>query len=348
MFHLFKRAYLEFDYKLDTIGYKFIMASSAFESLPMGAHLSDVCLLPLSQDFETMLSTHFENDVDKFWLYMYEKDHKVIAYFDERVVEKLLIQFIKSIFQYSNEQSTYLLYKSIVESVRVRSRIQTTAPDQRSFLIRKTFKIKSFDDFKLIYDAQPVSNFLRNVINKSDISFEYLLPDYFCNGNSSLYKDEVLARVRLISIDNWRDEIEQLKLETIFGFLDMDQVDSNLQMSIGNIEEQLIQSNMLKWMVDDNFSADPQYIKDNYNYLDFVEQWRRVYEIWGGTEDMREVNDLIMAENWELLLERDIQRNFGCLYTFELFREKSNQVFATFCYRMKRQNNLDALAPFKL
>ncbi len=345
MFHLFKRAYLEFDYKFDSVGYKFITATDIFSNYPMQM---ESCLLPNENTFDLLLEKNFNNDIDQFWQYMYAADHKFIGYFKTDVVEKLLIQYFKSIFQFASDQDIYLMYKSVVESARVRSYIQTTAPDMRHQTLRDTFVIKSFEDFKVIHDAQPVSNFLRNVINKKDISFEYLLPDYLYYGDQSLVKEEILDRVRLISIDNWRDEIEQLRLETLFGFLDVDAIDPTMNIEVGAIEEQLKNSQFLKWMTDEEFSADPAYIRAHYNYLDLVEQWRRMYEIWGTSEDMREVNDLIMAEDWEALLHRDINRNFGCLFTFELFREKSNQVFATYCYRKKRNNQIADLSPFKL
>jgi hypothetical protein len=349
MFHLFKRAYLEFDYKFDSIGYKMLMATDLYNLFPMP---TDICILPSVGTFDELLANNFENDVEQFWQYMYEADHKLIAYLKTDVTERLLIQYAKSIFQYASEQDVYLLYKSMVESVRVRSYIQVNAPDTRHQMVRDTFKMKSFEEFKVIYDAQPVSNFLRNVINKQDVSFEYLLPDYLYHGEESLCKEEILDRVRIISIDNWRDELEQLRLETMFGFLDMGVIDPDSNFEIGNVEDQLKNSSTLNWMVDENFSAEPSYITSNYDYNNLVNQWHSLERIWvpdhTGNEDMFEVNQMLMAEDWEGLLHRDINRNFGCLYTFELFREKSNQIFSTYCYRKKRQNLTADLAPFRL
>jgi hypothetical protein len=347
MFHLFKRAYLEFDYKMDSLGYDFLVATSYFGNFPMTAY-AEKCLKPTSPSFEELLESSFENDIEKFWEFMYSSDNKIICYTRTDTIEKLMIQFFKSIFKHANSSDIFLLYQTMVESARVRSYIQTTAPDGRNKFLRDTFKLKTYEEFVELYNEQPISNFLRNDINKKDISFEFLLPDYFYNGTSSLFKDEILKRVKLISIDLWKDELEQLRLETIFGFLDMDRIDNNMNMQIGNIEIELNESELLKWMVDENFSADPSYIKRNYDYLKLVDQWDKMYDIWETKEDMKEVNDLIMAENWEALLERDINRNFGCLFTFELFREKSNQVFSSYCYRKKRNNLVSDLAPFRI
>jgi hypothetical protein len=350
MFHLFKRAYLEFDYKFDSVGYKMLMATDLYNLFPMP---TDICPLPTVATFDELLTANFENDVEKFWQFMYEADDKFIAYLKINTVENLLIQYGKSVFQYASEQDHYLWYTSVVESARLRSYIQTSAPDARNQMLRNTFNIKSFEEFKVIYDSQPVSNFLRNIINKQDVSFEYLLPDYLYHGESSLCKEEILDRVRIISIDNWKDELEQLRLETMFGFLDMKVIDPSVNLEVGNIEDQLRNSTLLRWMVDENFSAEPAYIKANYDYQNLVNQWYALEKIWvpgehNGIEDMFVVNQMIMAEDWESLLHRDIDRNFGCLYTFELFREKSNQIFSTYCYRKKRQNLLSDLAPFRL
>lgn len=347
MFHLFKRSYLEFDYKMDSLGYDFLIASEYFGNLPMNAY-AEKCLKPTAPSFEELIQTSFDNDTEKFWKFMYNSENKLICYTKTETVEKLMIQFFKSVFKHATPLNVFLLYQTMVESARVRSYIQTTAPDGRNKFLRETFEIKTYREFKEIYDAQPISNFLKEGIDKKDLSFEFLLPDYFYNGHSSLYKEEILKRVKLISIDLWKDELEQLRLETIFGFLDMDRIDPAMELEVGNIERKLNESELLKWMVDENFSADPTYIKANYNYLNLVDQWKKMYDIWETPEDMREINDLIMAENWEALLERDINRNFGCLFTFELFREKSNQVFSSYCYRKKRNNLTDELAPFRL
>lgn len=356
MFHLFKRAYLEFDYKLDNVGYNFVIATDLFHGLPMGGSVAPTCVLPAASAFDNFLTHNFQGDVENFWQFMYSADRKIIGYFKTQVVEQLLIQYIKSVFEFGNVQDHYLLYTSIVESVRVRSHIQATAPDLRNKMTRELFLLKSFEQFKTLYDAQPVSNFLRNVINKQTVSFEYLLPDYLLHGDKSLVRDEILKRVKYISIDNWRDEIEQLRLETMFGFLDMSALDPSSNFEVGNVEAQLQASKTLRWMVDENFSADPEYITSNYDYADMVDQWHALERFWivnrpGSDtviEDMFEVNKLIMAQEWETLLHRDINRGFGCLYTFELYREKSNQIFSVYCYRKKRQNTVEDLAPFRL
>jgi hypothetical protein len=139
----------------------------------------------------------------------------------------------------------------------------------------------------------------------------------------------------------------------MFGFLDMDVIDPDSNFEIGNVEDQLKNSSTLNWMVDENFSAEPSYITSNYDYTVLVDQWHALERIWvpgehDAQEDMFEVNQMLMAEDWQGLLHRDINRNFGCLYTFELFREKSNQIFATYCYRKTRQNLIADLAPFRL
>lgn len=351
MFHLFKTVYLEYDYKFDGLGYNFIMASplvGAGIGLPMGGPEEDNILYPVVNSFQDLLDKKFNGKIEKFWEKLYTHDNKLICYLLPEDFNRLQIQYWKSIFKNSDINDIYFLHKTWIESVRLRSYINTTAIDYRNYETRQKLNILSFDEFKTIYDSVPVSNYLINGIDISKVSFEYLLADFLYNGSSSAIKNELLNRVKLISLENWRDELEQLKLEIMFGFLDIDQVDKTLNLEVGNVENQLKNSSKLKWMCDEKFSTDIQYIKANYNYLDLVDQWKRIYEIWGGNEDMKEISDLIMAEKWEELLDRDIKRNFGCLYTFELFREKSNQIFATYCYKMKRQDKTNVLAGFKL
>jgi len=354
MFHLFKTAYLHYDYKFDGIGYKFIMASPLVGDgvgLPMGGPDKNDILYPVTHSFESLLNDHFNGKIDKFWEKLYNADNKIICYLLPEDLNKLQIQYWKSIFANANINDIYFLHKTWIESIRLRSYINTTARDYRNYETRQKLKILPFNEFKNIYDSVLVSNFLKNGIDFSKLSFEYLLADYFYNGSSSSMKSELLKRVKIISIDNFRDELEQLKFEILFGFLDVNKLDETIKPEIGTLEEQ-IKNTKLKWTVDENFNTDPKYIKENYNYLDFVDQFDKIndkiYSIWSNEEYMKVLTELIVHEKWEELLMKDIERNYGCTYTWKFFKEKSNQVLSTYIYQKIRENKTQDLSPFRL
>lgn len=349
MFHLFKTAYLEFDYKFESIGYKFIMAShSVTQGLPMGFPESTNELYKTTSCLDNLISDEFGGNIENFWESLYNREEKVIVYLTKDDLFKLQIQYLKSVLSNSSVEDIYLIHKSFIESMRVRSYISTTARDSRNNYTRQLLDIPSFEEFYALCDTIPVSSFLKNEVDKKTLSFEYLLGDFLYRGNSSPYKEELLKRVKLITWDNWADELEQLRLESIFGFLDMEILEDGLSIDIGEIESTIKSSPKLAWIFDENFKADPDYIREHHDYTYFDDIFARVYAVWNGQEDMAELNEMIMNEQYEELLQRDIDRGFGCLYTFELFKEKSNQVLAAYLYRKKRNGQTSDLKSFKL
>lgn len=349
MFHLFKTVYLEFDYKFNSLGYNFIMASrSVNQGLPMGLPESNYELIKSTSTFQELLDNNFEGDVEKFWENLYNQPNKTIVYLTKDDFFKLQVQFLKSVLVNCSIEDLYLIYKSFIESNRLRSYISTTAKDFRNYYTRNILTIPTFEEFYDFYDTIPVSNYLKNNVDRKTLSFEYLLGDYFYRGDASPYKEELLKRIEIITWDNWADELEHLRLEAIFGFLDMELLEDGLTLEVGEIESTIKSNPKLSWIFDENFDASPEYIRENYDYTDFDDLFVKVYSAWNGEEDMSELNHLIMNEQYEELLQRDIDRGFGCIYTFELFREKSNQVLATYLYRKKRKGETSHLRSFKL
>jgi len=76
--------------------------------------------------------------------------------------------------------------------------------------------------------------------------------------------------------------------------------------------------------------------------------WTQIYAMYSGEEKMDDLNELVNNDEYEKLLWRDIDRGFGCTYTGEMFKEKSNHVFATYCYNIARSNDTSALASYRL
>lgn len=349
MFHLFKTVYLEFDYKFDSVGYNFIMASSRVtQGLPMGFPESQNEVYRTTSNFEQLLNDEFDGNIESFWEALYNLDKKTIVYLTKEDLFKLQIQYLKSVLVNASVEDIYLIHKCFIESMRVRSYISTTAKDSRNNYTRQLLQIPTFEEFYELCDVTPVSNFLKNSVDRNTLSFEYLLGDFLYRGDASPYKEELLERVKLITWDNWADELEQLRLESIFGFLDMDILEDGLDIGVGEIESTIKSSPKLAWIFDENFVASPEYIREHHDYTYFDDIFARVYSVWNGQEDMAELNEMIMNEQYEELLQRDIERGFGCLYTFELFKDKSNQVLATYLYKKKRAGQTSDLRSFKL
>lgn len=345
MFHLFNAVYLDFDFNFEPYGKDFVLASDIFGNKPM-VTVQNNETYKSQPSFEDLINEVFKGNKEEFWKDLVERHKKVIVYVKPEQLYKLQLEYLKSIFKHAECKDLYKIHVSFVESARLRSYFVNRKKDVRKEVILDSINALSYDDFEELYNATNVSKVLQR-IDKTFLSFEYLLADYVYNKNTK-YKPALLDKIEVITWDNWFDELEQLRYEILFGSLDLSKLDPNLDLQIGTIEEQLAQSETLKWTVDKDFAYNRRYIKTNYDHTVFTPLWEKIYDIYSAKEDMSELNDLINNNKYEQLLIKDIDRGFGCIYTGEMFKERSNHVFATYCYRIARSEDKSPLAAFRL
>lgn len=345
MFHLFNSVYIDFDFRFEPMGKDFILASDIFGNMPMVIVQNNEAYKS-RPSFEDLIKQSFSGDKETLWKDLIARSKKVVLYVKPEKLYELQIEFFKSVFKYAECKDLYKMHVSFIESIRLQSHYELRDKDFRKQTILNTIHPLQYSQFEEIYNNTEISKTLQR-IDKTTLSFEYLLADYIYN-SSTKYKHALLSKIEVMTWDNWLDELEQLKYEIIFGSLDLNRLDANLNFEIGNIEEQLSNSDTLKWVVDRNFTHNRKYIKSTYNYKMFDPLWKDIYEIYAGQEKMDDLNELINTDQYEEILWRDINRGFGCIFTGEMFKTKSNQVFATYCYKVARSENKDELAPFRL
>lgn len=345
MFHLFNSVYIDFDFCFEPIGKDFILASDIFGNMPM-VTVQNNETYKSQPSFEKLIEESFSGNKETLWKDLIARSKKVILYVKPEKLYELQIEFLKSVFKYAECKDLYKIHLSFIESIRLRSYYEMRDIDARKQIILNRIHPLSYAQFEEIYNNTEVSKTLQR-LDKTSLSFEYLLADYIYN-SSTKYKHALLSKIEVMTWDNWLDELEQLKYEIIFGSLDLNRLDSSLNFEIGNIEEQLSNSDVLKWVVDRNFTHNRKYIKSTYDYKMFNPLWENIYAMYSGEEKMDDLNELINTDQYEEILWRDINRGFGCLFTGEMFKGRSNHVFATHCYKIARSENKDELAPFRL
>ena len=352
MFHLFNKVYLEYDFKFEQT-YPYIVASERWTTHPMIVTKSEAKFLAPS--FEELLTKNFNSDMEKFWEYLYKHDEKLIIYVDVNTFNKLIITYWKSIFdKIPLNGDLHFLHKTYIESVRLMNYYgvigQWDISQTKSVRSNIFNEINFLDQVHIdtISNGVKISNFLRNEVSKRKISFEYLLMDYFAD-KATPYKDELLDRVKFLTWDNWLDELEHLKYEILSGNIDAKKIDPTINTKVGNVEEELKKSDILKWTVDPQFGKDANYIRINYDYKIFDQCWTKWADAWGVPyDDMDELNEMINTDQYENLLMRDINRGFGSSYTRTRFMTKANQVLTTWAYDLIRNNQTGELSKFKL
>ena len=343
MFHVFKKVYLEYDYKFEHKG-DFITASSRLNTHPMAVSPNEV--LGQYSSFAAMLDEKFDSSVESFWqyLYAYEGQSKLIVFVSPDMMTQLQVQYWKNIFSDDlDASSVFKLHTSWVETVRLYSYMESYK--NKNLLEEAEFK-NEFDINQLFASAETSETLL--AIDKNTVSFEYLLADYMSD-NRSKYKSELFKRIEYLTWDNWIDELEHLKYEILSGNVDAEKLDPTIKTPLGKVEEGLSKSSFLSWTVDPRFSEGKDYIRATYDYTVFDPCWVKLAEVWQHDyDDMTELNYMINHDDYQGLLIRDIDRNYGCSYTRTRFMDKCNQVFATYCYDKFRKSQTRDLAPFKL
>ena len=345
MFHLFNSVYLNFDFNFEPAGKDFILASDIYGNKPM-ITVQNNEVYQSQPSFEDLIKYSFTGEED-FWAKLIARNKKVVVYVKPSQLYKLQTKYLKSVFKHASVQDLHKIHVSFIESTRLRSYVEDSrSPDQRKHKTLTSINSLSLEEFEELYNSTEVSKVLQS-LDKTTLSFEYLLADYVYNKNSQ-YKSALLAKSEVMIWDNWFNELEYLRYETIFGSLDLNKLDPNIELGIGTIEEALAQSELLKWIVDPDFAYNREYITTNYDYKTFNSLWDKIYSLYGVSEDMSETNELINTNMYEELLTRDINRGFGCTYTGEMFKEKANHVFASYCYNIARTNDTSSLAPYRL
>lgn len=345
MFHLFNSVYLDFDFNFQPDGKDFILASDIFGNKPMVTVQNNEAYKS-QPTFDDLVNEVFSGNKEELWKDLIARQKKVIMYVNVDQLFALQLEYLKSIFKYAECADLYKVHVSFVESSRLQSYFVNRKADVRKTVILNSLVPLSYEKFEELYNATAVSKTLQRV-DKTSLSFEYLLADYIVNKETK-YKTALLSKVEVITWDNWFDELEQLRHEILFGSLDLKKLDPSLDFSIGTIEETLAKSETLKWTVDKDFAYNRRYIRSTYDHNMFTPLWAKIYDMYSAKEDMTELSNLINDNQYEKLLNKDIDRGFGCIYTGELFRERSNHVFATYCYTIARSEDKSPLAAFRL
>jgi hypothetical protein len=351
MFHIFNKVYLEYDFSFK-VREEFILASERWAERPM-ISVDDVIAPIHAPSFEELLTSEFNDSIEEFWTSLISKTKKFVVFLDPDTLTKLQVQYWISIFEDATTADIHKLYTSWVESRRLNGyfdRVGSWDRNSNAWTRPNVFtdlKFLSLAEIEtLIADTSPVEAL--KSLDMNTVSFEYLLADYLAD-NTSPYKAELLERIKVLTWDNWLDELEHLKYEILSGTIDAGKLDTEINVSVGNIETELAKSNLLKWTVDPAFGDDIDYIRSTYDYTIFDPCWTELAKIWGYEYgDMSELNMLINNDRYDDLLARDIARNYGCSYTKDRFMNKCNQVFATYCYDLKRKTQTGQLSGFRL
>jgi len=178
------------------------------------------------------------------------------------------------------------------------------------------------------------------------IGFEYLLAS-FLGERRGPYRDAFLRKIELFSWEQILQEFGVIRAQVINGLYN----DINLLLPEGHkidpsedVEYQIPNNRYLSWLLDENLDYDNiDYVRCNYDLSIFAtlyDNWIRYRAPVGRTpeeevslDNLSWITDAIQRGEWELLFDKNLQRNFGCVYVDNAMLPKANQVWTGLLYR---------------
>ena len=356
MYHLFNRIYLDHEKRYHT-NHDFTLVYEKEGAHPISRQSSFP--FPAVPSFRSYLKEKFNGSEEDFWkdLIMKPSTKKYFLFVDSNLLLNLKLQFWKSIFENLEAENAYKLYKfdcmdSTLKRFMYRNRVG-------SFYDSSNEERIDYEEFKSRFEKTVTIKCLSEM-DKSEVSFEYLLGDYFFNKNSQ-YSFAFRSKLKDLSWKIWFNDMEILKSELINSFYDINRVVPSFQFSLddfSNLENMIIGHPQLKWMLDPEFHDENiDYVKNNYDPDLFIQLAKSFRDLWdlkilsNDPEILSKVQiqdkilptEKLFKEQYFELLEENVEKNMGCLFVDEYLRDKANQILPSFIYEKIRNGSTEEL-----
>lgn len=362
MFHLTGRIYLEHE-KWYNSKYDHVVLYETESNHPAARTVNfEFAKIP---NFQTILDEKHAGSEQTFWVNTlnHAKQSKFVIFVDAALYLKFQAQYWKSIFEELSTEDAYRLHKLYYVDKKLKKFLHTDRADAKAYEINDN-PLLSFEDYSKIYNEAPlIDAFVQ--LNKGDISFEYLLGNYFFDKKSP-YASAFKTKLKKLCWKIWFNDMEILRSELINSFYDIKKVIPSIQLNIediASVEKVLTLEPSLRWMQDPDFhEGNIDYVRDNYDpslLENLATSFRDSWDLKILSDDLDILNKIkiqdhilptrkVFEEKYLELLEENIQKNFGCRFVDEFLRDKSNQLLPGFIYDKVRTSQVDQLSFLKL
>jgi hypothetical protein len=357
MFHLFNRVYLEHESWYATQYEHFLI------NISEGDHpVSKIAGMKVGRvpSLENFLAENFQGEIEQFWSFLisFPPDKKFIVYADQGVLDRLQLQFWKSIFVQKSVEDVYRLFKFYNLDKRLKRFI--SAGNKIRFESSKfRYELLPFKEFQELYNSLPVVNQLM-IMDKDGLSFEYLLANHFLSPGSQNSR-AFLKRLEDLSWKAFFDNIDILRGEILNSFYDVKRIIPDASFDLENVEQIesfILNEPRLKWISDENFNnKNRNYVLKNYTKENFLAITRDIALNWISNpelsaegieknllyEDHYQIIAYVFEGRFEQLLEMSIAKNFGCIFVGDSMSHKTNQILPLFIYDKIRHQKIEEL-----
>lgn len=362
MFHLTGRIYLEHE-KWYNSKYDHLLLFENESNHPAARHVNfEFAKIP---NFQTVLDQKHGGSEQQFWVdtLNHARNKKLVIFVDSALYLKFQCQYWKSIFEDLSTEDAYRLHKMYFLDKKLKKFLHTDRADAKATDTNDN-QLLSYEDFAKIYnETSLIDAFVQ--LNKGDVSFEYLLGNYFLDQQSP-YAPAFKTKLKNLCWKIWFNDMEILRSELINSFYDIKKVIPTIQFDIedvASVDKIFINEPLLRWMQDPDFhDGNIDYVRDNYDpelLEKLATSFRDSWDLKILSDDLDilkkiKIQDHILPtkkvfeERHLELLEENIQKNFGCRFVDEYLRDKSNQLLPAFIYDTVRTNKFEKLSFLKL
>lgn len=363
MIHLFNNVYLRHENYFETKTASLLLRAVAREHPLARFYGMENSELP---DFESILKRDYEDSIEVFWDVLLKKgaDQAFLVFTDGAVMNRLLVQYWKSIFKNPTSDGLFVLYNLCVMDNKLKSYLFEDSSFSHKGNLHSDLKYLSRSEFASLFDVTKPSEVLKNA-DKSQMGFEILLANYFLPNNDR-YKRSFEERLGEMAWRTWFEDFHILRSEILNAFYDLKRLFPEISFDFENpmdVETVILSIPQLAWILDPKFELkNMDYILRKYKKDIFIDLCKRLIALAKEKESRSQVvvdvqdfairemtlTELVFEEKYHEFLMSDIRDGFGCSLVNTNMYQQCNQLFPCFIYEKVRNGDVEKLKPFEL
>ncbi len=312
--------------------------------------------------FQEIVKTKFSNNIENFWTWLLGKKEEFIIFADSIIFHQLQIQLWKSLFPESSAKDIYNLYKFFANDYHLKKFLYSDDRVLQNDKMNRPYYFEDFSNFNTLYESIEKSEVLASM-DKSIISFEYLMADYAYNPNTK-YRESFISRIEKLAWKSWFNDMNSVKADIIGCFYDIHKLIPEINIENKNAQEILetiASDKNLSWITDAKFNEkNIPYIKMNYSANIICDLTKKINSIWGYSfNQFKHIEEpiafdqilfttLLYEGKYLEILNRDIKKEFGCFFVNDKIKDRANLLFSSYLYEKIRKNETLELKIYQL
>jgi len=284
----------------------------------------------------------------EFWINLAATNQKLTIYLDFKTLLVMQIEFWKNILKFNSEDNLYWLHQNQIKDIRIKSTSESHTLE--SLTLVKSYRALNKEEFQKLYESCVLEINFGSSLNK--VGIEYLLGTYFYDKELP-HTDAFFRRINHLSWKQIVQEFFVIRNQLVNALYN----NINLALPKGHkidysedVEVQMYGNPYLSWMHDFDFREDnTHYIRENYDiniFAELYDNWikyrrpkERTPELELELDNLNWITNAIKEGNWKLLFDKNLERDFGCIYVDNWLIHKGNQIWTGMLYREANHSN---------